>query len=127
MKASEVEPFELPLLACNGCTICCEGDRVQVIPSYGDRSQTWETERINGKTYLAHREGSCVYLEKCVGCKIHPDTPIMCQVMDCRVYYLAVSKMSQDEQKSRYNPQTSATLNKGQKLIEEWINGKSKL
>jgi len=70
---------------CNGCTRCCRGDAVRLLP--GDNLRRYQTEphnRFPGQLMLAHKpNGDCVYLGE-RGCTIQEDKPIMCQEMDCR-------------------------------------------
>lgn len=70
---------------CNGCTRCCHGDAVRLLPTE-DLTQ-YETEPhpfFKGDYMLAHKQnGDCVYLESS-GCSIHDRRPQMCRDMDCR-------------------------------------------
>ena len=71
---------------CNGCTRCCKGDALRLLPE-DDLSQYqtvphWlnPTERM-----LDHKaNGDCFYLGD-TGCTIHESRPKMCREMDCRV------------------------------------------
>jgi len=73
-------------VACNGCTRCCRGDAVRLLP--GDDVADYEVElhqTLKGEFMLAHKSnGDCVYLGKS-GCDIHGRRPQMCREMDCRV------------------------------------------
>ena len=70
---------------CNGCTRCCHGDAIRLLPS--DDPSNYQTEphdHIDGELMLAHKpNGDCVYLGA-TGCTIHPTKPLMCREMDCR-------------------------------------------
>jgi Fe-S-cluster containining protein len=75
-------PVDVP---CNGCTRCCHGDAVRIMP-HEDASQ-WLTEPHPyqpGARMLAHKANDdCVYLGP-AGCTIHPNKPEQCRTMDCR-------------------------------------------
>lgn len=70
---------------CNGCTRCCHGDAVRLLP-HEDASR-WQTEPhpyMPGALMLAHKpNGDCVYLGDS-GCTHHEDKPQKCHEMDCR-------------------------------------------
>ena len=70
---------------CNGCTRCCHGDAMRILP-HEDASQ-WATEphdRLSGARMLAHKpNGDCYYLGE-RGCSIQQTKPQMCMEMDCR-------------------------------------------
>lgn len=71
---------------CDGCTLCCRGDAVRLLP--GDDPTQYRTEphdRFPGELMLAHKpNGDCVYLGE-HGCDNHANRPIMCRGMDCRL------------------------------------------
>jgi len=73
------------VVPCNGCTLCCRGDMVRLLP--GDFPSEYQTEPhplFPGQLMLAHKpNGNCVYLGK-GGCTIHETKPIMCRTFDCR-------------------------------------------
>lgn len=73
-------------VACDGCTLCCEGDAVRLLP--GDDIDSYKTEqhpRVKSARMLAHKEnGDCVYLGES-GCTIYERRPTMCRTMDCRL------------------------------------------
>lgn len=73
-------------VACNGCTKCCHGDAVRLLP--GDDVSSYQTEqhpRVRSARMLAHKEnGDCIYLGDS-GCTIHERRPQMCRTMDCRL------------------------------------------
>ena len=80
---------DVPVVAtvpCNGCTRCCRGDVVRLLP--GDdpsQCQTTPHPRLPGHLALARNaNGDCVYLTD-AGCGIRGRAPRMCQEMDCRV------------------------------------------
>lgn len=70
---------------CNGCTRCCHGDAVRILP--GDDASKWQTvahDHMPGHLMLAHKpNGDCYYLGPS-GCTIQHDKPTMCVEMDCR-------------------------------------------
>lgn len=73
-------------VACDGCTLCCKGDAVRLLP--GDDVASYQTEqhpRIKSARMLAHKpNGDCIYLGES-GCTIYGRRPQMCRKMDCRV------------------------------------------
>lgn len=73
-------------VACDGCTLCCKGDAVRLLP--GDDIDSYKTERhprVRSARMLAHKEnGDCIYLGD-GGCTIHDRRPQMCRTMDCRL------------------------------------------
>ena len=70
---------------CNGCTHCCRGDAVRIMP-HEDLTQ-YKTEPhpfFVGDYMLAHKvNGDCIYLGE-NGCTIHECKPQQCREMDCR-------------------------------------------
>ncbi len=80
------------VVPCNGCTRCCHGDAVRLLP--GDDASQYQTvphPSLPGERMLAHQaNGDCVYLGK-DGCTIHDRSPRMCRQMDCRVIAQRVS------------------------------------
>lgn len=70
---------------CNGCTRCCQGDAVRLLP--GDDWRLYKTvphEWMKGELMLDHKAtGECIYLGD-AGCTIHEQKPRMCREMDCR-------------------------------------------
>ena len=70
---------------CNGCTLCCHGDAVRLLPA--DEPNQYITEShpyIKGALMLAHKpDGACIYLGA-GGCTIHDTSPQQCKEMDCR-------------------------------------------
>lgn len=89
MKQVDVSPFDVP---CNGCTLCCHGDAVRLLP--GDDAAKWKTvphDRFDGQLMLAHKQnGDCYYLGDS-GCTIQDDKPLMCREMDCRLIAAALT------------------------------------
>ena len=80
------------VVPCNGCTLCCRGDAIRLLPA--DDPSQYETEphdRYPGQLMLAHKaNGDCVYLGES-GCAIHDRSPLMCREMDCRNVARALS------------------------------------
>lgn len=75
----------MSFVPCNGCTLCCQGDAIRLLP--GDDPTQYETEphvHYRDQLMLAHKpNGDCVYLGES-GCTIHDRSPQMCREMDCR-------------------------------------------
>lgn len=71
---------------CNGCTLCCQGDALRLLP--GDDASQYQTvphDTILGELMLDHKpNGDCIYLGA-TGCTIHARRPQMCREMDCRI------------------------------------------
>lgn len=71
---------------CAGCTRCCRGDAVRLLPA--DDASSYLTEPPpwgHGHLMLAHkRNGECIYLTN-TGCGIHDRSPQQCREMDCRL------------------------------------------
>lgn len=74
-----------PVVPCNGCTLCCHGDAIRILP-HEDASK-WQTVPhpfAPGALMLDHKpNGDCLYLGES-GCTIHTDKPQQCVEMDCR-------------------------------------------
>ena len=72
---------------CNGCTRCCWGDAVRILPH--ENREDWQTEPhflIKGARMLKHRpDKSCVYLGE-GGCTIYDRRPQICGELDCRIF-----------------------------------------
>ena len=70
---------------CNGCTLCCHGDAVRLLPH--EDPSLYKTEPFPYDLryrMLAHKpNGHCIYLEE-KGCSIHETKPQICREMDCR-------------------------------------------
>ena len=73
------------VVPCNGCTLCCRGDAVRLLPA--DDPSLYKTEphwKDADQLMLAHKpNGDCWYLDDS-GCTIHDTSPTMCKKMDCR-------------------------------------------
>ena len=97
------------IVPCNGCTLCCKGDAVRLLP--GDGFYWTEPHpTMEGEFMLAHKDnGDCIYLGD-IGCTIHDKRPLMCREMDCR---LIASKFT--ERQARRIP--------GMKM-SVWLKGK---
>ncbi len=76
----------MPDVPCNGCTLCCKGDAVRLLP--WENPALYDTEEhpyVPGMRMLAHKANrDCVYLTDS-GCSIHERRPQQCRDMDCRV------------------------------------------
>lgn len=69
---------------CNGCTACCRGDRIQLLP--GDDPSQFETVAVDGALYVRQIDGECLYLTE-DGCAIYDRQPIMCRAFNCVTYF----------------------------------------
>ena len=81
--------FRIGEVPCDGCTRCCRGDAIRLLP--GDDANEYITEphdHYAGQLMLAHKaDGDCIYLGS-AGCTIHDRRPLMCREMDCRMIAL---------------------------------------
>ena len=70
---------------CNGCTECCKGDAIRLLPEESPKDYLTEPHPAYKNTYmLAHKPNKdCIYLGE-TGCTIHDRKPILCKNMDCR-------------------------------------------
>jgi hypothetical protein len=73
---------------CNGCTRCCHGDTIRIMPH--EDARQWQTRQHPYMPKMRALElgadGSCVYLGP-TGCTIHGSQPQICREMDCRRIY----------------------------------------
>lgn len=85
---------------CNGCTLCCHGDAIRILPQDDPAQyQTVPHAHFPGHLMLDHKEnGECVYLTR-DGCGIHDSKPTMCREMDCR----RIAKTIKKRDLKRYN------------------------
>lgn len=75
---------QITIVPCNGCTICCKGDAVRLLPGDGLKYFVEPHPIFKGEWMLAHKpNGDCIYLGDS-GCTIHDSTPRQCREMDCR-------------------------------------------
>lgn len=90
--------MDLPPLACNGCTRCCDGEiellsdgdsRLNGAP--GDDLDAYETVRRGDLTFLKRVNGRCVYLGE-GGCTIQASKPHVCRIYDCRQHAIWISE-----------------------------------
>jgi Fe-S-cluster containining protein len=80
------------VLACGGCTACCENDAVGIHPELGDNPKEYRAEIVGERLVLAHQDnGDCIYLERGKGCTIWNRRPALCREFDCRVFIERVS------------------------------------
>ena len=83
-----------PTVPCAGCTRCCHGDAVRLLPA--DDPAQYRTEPhsdVPGALMLAHKpDGDCFYLGP-DGCTIHETKPLMCRKFDCRKIAQAITWM----------------------------------
>lgn len=102
---------------CNGCTRCCRGDSVRLLP--GDDPSQYQTEPhpyLPGALMLGHKmNGDCIYLRN-DGCTIHATKPLMCREMDCRRIAQAITWTKARKMAAR-----------GQLRVDVWMRGKELL
>jgi Fe-S-cluster containining protein len=114
-KIPNFTPGNVP---CNGCTLCCQGDAVRLVPGHDDLSRyhVEPNPYFPGQYMLAHKaNGDCIYLAE-TGCGIHPDRPYMCRTADCRVIPLRVSRK-----------EARKAADKGLLRLEVWEQGRKLL
>ncbi len=103
---------------CNGCTLCCQGDAVRLLPE--DHAAEYRTEphtAIPGALMLAHKpNGECIYLEA-KGCAIHDRAPSLCRSADCRSIALSFS-FDEAMRMHRIGKIDIRVWDQGQKLLE---------
>ena len=77
--------MQISIVPCNGCTLCCRGDAVRLLPADDPNQYITEPHSIiKGALMLAHKpNGECIYLGE-GGCTIHDTSPQQCKEMDCR-------------------------------------------
>jgi len=90
MRPPDIVIGEVP---CNGCTACCHGDAVRLLPQDDpDEYITEPHDYMIGRLMLAHKSnGDCIYLGG-HGCTIHDRRPQMCRQMDCRLIAMRLPK-----------------------------------
>jgi len=100
IRRQDAAKATLGKVPCNGCTLCCLGDAIRILPQ-DDASQykTVPHEHFSNQLMLDHKtNGECIYLEG-EGCGIHGRKPTMCAEMDCR----RIAKMVKKKDLKRYN------------------------
>lgn len=77
-------------MGCNGCTACCRGDTVEILPH---ETGAWQSVYKDGRRFLAKREedGNCVYLAA-HGCMIHGQNPQQCQTFNCVTFFKGLTR-----------------------------------
>lgn len=86
---------------CGGCTACCKGEAVYLVP--GDAVASYLVEMSpGGKGLVLQRKanGECVYLDAS-GCTIHDRAPTLCKVYDCRRQYQMYSRLTRRKMQSQ--------------------------
>lgn len=108
------------IVPCNGCTLCCIGDTIRLLPQDKGEYQT-ELCPIGG-LMLAHKEdGSCVYMAES-GCGIHNRRPTICREFDCR----SMARVISFDQAMIMHAKGILDMkmwDKGQDLLKETKNG----
>lgn len=93
IKRQEAAKMTTGNVPCNGCTLCCIGDAIRILPE--DDALQYKTvphEHFPGQLMLDHKpNGECIYLDG-EGCGIHDRKPMMCAEMDCRRIAKTVKK-----------------------------------
>lgn len=109
---------------CNGCTLCCKGDAVRLLP--GDDPARYKLEphpMMPGQVMLAHKSnGDCTYLGE-HGCTIHSMRPRMCREMDCRNIAKAWRVRKQARRMAKKGVITMEVWRRGRELLKETTNG----
>ena len=77
---------------CNGCTACCRDDKIVLHTERGDDPAQYRWHWEGGQQVLDRKPNrECTYLTE-HGCSIHGRAPWACQLLDCRVLFLATPK-----------------------------------
>lgn len=83
-------PLPRANVPCNGCTACCRGEVVMLLPGRDD-VESYEHEivtlPVGTGPVLKKVDGHCIYLAD-DRCSIHERAPTVCRVFDCRRWYL---------------------------------------
>lgn len=105
---------------CNGCTRCCHGDAVRILPDE-DPAQ-WRTEPHDwDKRFrmLAHKpNGDCYYLGD-HGCTIHQTKPQQCKQFDCRLIAARMT-FTQARRADRDGRVRIEVWRRGRELMRQW-------
>lgn len=99
---------------CAGCTLCCRGFWVALMP--GDNPTLYKTVTIRGWKFLKRRpSGECVHLGRS-GCKLHGKRPLplACKAFDCRA--VEEPKRYADPPRDAMDRFLSAVDHQGQRL-----------
>ena len=122
MKNAKPKSLPTKYVPCSGCTLCCCGDAVRLLPE--DKTRNYLTEPhpfIPSALMIAHKQdGSCIYLDD-NGCTIHGHAPSLCRSADCRA--LAV-KLNFEEAMKLHNLRRLdiRVWDKGKSLLRETKN-----
>jgi hypothetical protein len=82
------------VIPCNGCTLCCQREKIILHPEFDDNEDDYLTEEYEGRTTLRNKpNGDCIYLDRKTGCTIWDNQPAVCQGLDCRAW-LRIPKKS---------------------------------
>ena len=81
---------------CGSCRLCCRSDVIMLLPEEGDDVASYKHHYIGlpgGQAAVLDKgpDGNCVYLGP-DGCTIHDRAPVICQVFDCRGWYLSKTR-----------------------------------
>lgn len=119
MHARSIVPGAVP---CDGCTRCCHGDAVRLLPEERNRYQTEPHDWYPGERMLAHKpNGDCIYLSA-TGCSIHDRKPHLCAEMDCRVIAARIG-YTQARQMARRNELKLSVWARGRELLKRPTKG----
>lgn len=94
------------MLECNGCTACCRGDKIHLLP--GEDPANWETVERDGRHWLKRVDGNCVYLTD-NGCSIHGKAPEMCKRFNCIEYFKGLTRIERKQREKKW-PHTKAVF-----------------
>ena len=118
--------FHIREVPCNGCTLCCQGDAIRLLPE--DNASLLRTvphPHIPYTLMLAHnpnKSGDCIYLNV-DGCSIHDHAPSLCRSADCRSIALKLD-FETARKLHLINQLDIRVWDQGYKLLEE-MGGKS--
>lgn len=106
---------------CNGCTLCCREEPVQLLPEQGDDYRQYRTvagRGIGGRPalFLKQEAGACVYLNE-TGCSIYEKRPFLCRDFDCRVLYQQ-SPRPERRRRIKATPSLGPIYARGRELLE---------
>lgn len=75
---------------CNGCTACCQRDRIVLTSQDDPNIYLWHFE---GEDRVLNRRdnGQCIYLGQ-TGCNKYKERPESCRKFDCRILFLITPK-----------------------------------
>jgi hypothetical protein len=109
--------FKVGAVPCAGCTLCCKGDAIRLLP--GDNANNYQTEKhpyVTDALMLAHKPNhDCIYLIP-GGCLIHSTRPQQCREMDCRLIASKIN-FTQARKHDKSNLLKISVWKKGKELL----------